>query len=153
MEESDLHLHLSREASDPAAHQDETRFIVNQYRRMPERIWAYIWAADRRRAAVGACRNSFGCSATPAPMLATMSSGSAVRSSPGLIVEPSPSSSAQPPSACGMTSSVAAAFPVGICDVHRASASARATYPKTGWVRSRGRTGGAGDWRAEPKTT
>ena len=67
MEESDLHLHLSREASDPAAHQDETRFIVNQYRRMPERIWAYIWAADRRRAAVGACRNSFGCSATPAP--------------------------------------------------------------------------------------
>ena len=88
MEESDLHLHLSREASDPAAHQDETRFIVNQYRRMPERIWAYIWAADRRRAAVGACRNSFGCSATPAPMLATMSSGSAVRSSPGLIVEP-----------------------------------------------------------------
>ena len=27
MEESDLHLHLSREASDPAAHQDETRFI------------------------------------------------------------------------------------------------------------------------------
>jgi len=56
MEESDLHLHLSREASDPAAHQDETRFIVNQYRRMPERIWAYIWAADRRRAAVWAVR-------------------------------------------------------------------------------------------------
>ena len=37
MEESDLHLHLSREASDPAAHQDETSFIVSQYRRMRRR--------------------------------------------------------------------------------------------------------------------
>ena len=38
MKESNLHLHLSREASDPAAHQDETSFIVSQYRRRFRRM-------------------------------------------------------------------------------------------------------------------
>ena len=61
-EESDLHLHLSREASDPAAHQDETRFIHWMAAICAVLRWALhiaMLSAER------SCRHTRPCTAPP----------------------------------------------------------------------------------------